>query len=84
MTASSDFTLYVKPSCPNCDQVKARLREYGLTYQESVIGQDISREDLLARFPWARVAPVIIDNKKNGFILPAQIEMHLKEHYDQD
>jgi glutaredoxin len=51
--------VYTKPDCPLCDTAKRMLNEKKLSFHEIVIGRDITREEVLEKFPEARVAPVI-------------------------
>lgn len=51
--------LYTKPDCPLCETAKRMLNEKHLTFHEIVIGRDITRDEVLEKFPEARVAPVI-------------------------
>ena len=55
-------TLYTKPSCHICESVKQLLSTHNVTYQEIVIGRDISRQEVIEKFPQARIAPIIIVN----------------------
>ena len=51
--------VYTKPDCPLCETAKRMLNGKNLTFHEIVIGRDITRDEVLERFPEARVAPVI-------------------------
>jgi glutaredoxin len=51
--------VYTKPDCPLCETAKRMLNEKKLAFNEIVIGRDITRDEVLERFPDARVAPVI-------------------------
>lgn len=63
------FELYTKPNCPLCEKVKVTLNSKNVKYSEIVIGADITREELLLQFPWARYAPIIIDTKNNNMVV---------------
>ena len=51
--------LYTKPDCPMCDTAKRMLNEKKLSFHEYVIGRDITRDEVLSKFPEAKTAPVI-------------------------
>lgn len=62
------FVVYSKPACPQCDQAKALLDAKGLQYtsvmldvgQPKVDGVEyITRDELLAKIPGARMMPQI-------------------------
>ena len=59
--------IYTKKDCPSCIKAKSLLNIKGIDYKESVIGEDILREDFVATFPEVRTAPfVIADGVKIG------------------
>lgn len=62
-------TVWSKTHCPFCDQAKALLKLKGIEYQENMIGQGYTREDLLAAVPTARTVPQIFldDEYVGGF-----------------
>lgn len=69
--------IYSKKDCPSCIKAKSLLNVKGIPYRESIIGEDILREDFVATFPEARTAPfIIIDGVKVGGY------EQLKEHLD--
>lgn len=55
------ITLYWRPEpvCPYCEKAKKLLASREIEYQSIVIGQDISRGDLIAKFPQAQTVPVV-------------------------
>lgn len=52
--------IYSKPGCPNCEETKKMLDANDKAYKEYVVGKDISREDTIARFPEAKVVPIVV------------------------
>ena len=69
--------IYSKKDCPSCVKAKSLLNVKGIPYRESIIGEDILREDFVATFPDVRTAPfIIIDGVKVGGY------EQLKEHLD--
>ena len=68
-------TIWSKENCPYCDQAKMLLSQYGLEFEEKIIGNGYSKEDLLAAVPTARTVPQIFIDKQliGGF-------MDLKKH----
>ncbi len=57
-----NIVLYTKPSCQSCVIIKKHLTENNIMHTEYVIGADITRDALLAKFPLARVVPIVIVN----------------------
>lgn len=60
------YTLYTKDDCPSCDQAKNLLRTKGIPFETYKLGEDITREQLLAKIPTARTMPQIL---KDGQLL---------------
>jgi glutaredoxin len=59
--------VYTKKDCSSCVKAKSLLNIRGVSYKETVIGEDILREDFAATFPEVRTAPfIIIDGVKVG------------------
>jgi glutaredoxin len=53
-------TIYSKPNCVYCNRAKDHLNQKGISYNEVVIGEDISRDDFIIRFRGVRQVPHII------------------------
>lgn len=69
--------IYSKRQCPYCDKAKALFNIKGQEYTESIIGEDIIREDFMELFPDVRTVPLIfIDGKRIGGY------EQLREYYD--
>ena len=57
--------IYTKKDCPACARTKALLINHGYVFTEHEMGRDITREELLNRFPAAKFVPIItIDNEQ--------------------
>ena len=56
----STYTLYTKPQCSNCEAAKQLLQTFDQEYTEKVIGQDITREEVIEQFPGIQFAPIIL------------------------
>ena len=56
--------IFTRPDCPACQRTKTLLKNSGYNYTEWELGRNITREDLLLRFPYAKFVPIIIvDNE---------------------
>lgn len=51
--------IWTKDNCPYCVRAKALLQQKGIEYEEHVIGQSATREQLLERAPHAKTVPQI-------------------------
>lgn len=59
--------VYTKDQCPFCVRAKMMLDIKGIPFTETVIGQDILREDFIELFPEQKTVPlIIIDGVKIG------------------
>ncbi len=59
--------IWSKDNCPNCVQAKNLLKLKGVAYEERMLGDKWTREDLLALVPTARTMPqVFLDDKLIG------------------
>ncbi len=59
--------IYTKTNCTYCVKAKALFTIRGIEYTETVIGEDIMREDFMSLFPDQRSVPLIfIDGEKVG------------------
>ena len=54
--------VYSKPNCSYCLKAKNLLTLENIPYTESVIGEDITREDFMSLFPDQRSVPLIFVN----------------------
>lgn len=73
------YTVYSKPSCPQCDTAKALLEAKGLEYKTVMldVGQPkadgveyITRDELLSVIPGARMMPQIVKDGESIGSLP--------------
>ena len=74
------FTVYTKDNCSFCDQAKQLLTSKGIEYTAVKLGEDISREELLAKIPNARTMPQIIKSDNNASVVIggyAELKRHL-------
>lgn len=62
------FTVYTKDNCTNCDQAKQLLSSKGIPFTALKLGEDITRDELLAKIPTARTMPQIIKSDKSSSI----------------
>lgn len=55
------YKIYTKPNCNFCVRAKSLLDSANIPYAELVIGVDITREEVLNKFPTARSVPIILE-----------------------
>lgn len=66
------YTLVTRADCLYCNQAKALLSEKNLAFDEMQIGKDITREEVLERYPGQKVVPIVI---KDGVVLGSWSEL---------
>lgn len=52
--------IYTREQCPNCDKAKQILNSNHTSYVEYTIGKNVTREEVITKFPFARVVPIIV------------------------
>lgn len=55
-----NIELYTRNECHSCVQTKRTLNEQGLTFTEHCIGTDITRDEVIAKFPGVHMLPVVV------------------------
>jgi len=66
------YTVYTKDNCTYCDQAKSLLQSKGISYNVKKLGEDITRDELLALIPTARTMPQIL---KDGQLIGGFMEL---------
>lgn len=61
----NNYIIYSRPHCTFCDQAKSLIESKGHTYQEVIIGENITKEEFLEMFPGQRTVPVVILDGQN-------------------
>jgi glutaredoxin len=64
------YIVYTKDNCTYCDQAKTLLTQKGMPFKAYKLGEDISRDELIAKIPTARTMPQIMkeDRLVGGFM----------------
>jgi len=55
--------LITRDECIFCDEAKAELQLSGISYEEKKIGIDITREEVLNKYPTFKYLPITIINE---------------------
>jgi len=58
-TQTKLYRIYSKPDCPYCEKAKQLFERKGVSYEELVVGEDISREEYLNIIPGFTTVPGI-------------------------
>jgi glutaredoxin 3 len=58
------YYIYTKDNCGYCVSAKTLLKQKNLEYTEYKIPEDISREQVMEKFPGIRTVPVILEDEK--------------------
>jgi glutaredoxin 3 len=51
--------IWTKPDCPYCVRAKALMETNGVEYDEHIVGETVTREQLLEKAPNAKTVPQI-------------------------
>ena len=63
------FTIITRSSCPFCDKAKQMITDRGDSYIEYIIGETITREEVLDKYPTRVVLPILIlDDEEIGHL----------------
>jgi len=54
------ITLITREGCSYCDQAKKLLKDNDKEFEERHIGLDITREDVLEKYPDCKVLPIVL------------------------
>jgi glutaredoxin len=55
-----NIELYTRGACQLCDQTKTALKKNNLAFEERIIERDITRDEVLEKFPGARMLPIVV------------------------
>jgi glutaredoxin len=79
MTTKTELNIDVwsQNPCPWCDRVKALIKSKGYSYNEKVLGENATKQELIEVIPSARSVPQVVINGEvvGGF---AETERYLK------
>jgi len=73
-----NITMYTRnePPCAYCERAKAMLKYYGVEYNNKIIGEDITRDQFINKYPEIKTVPAIFfDNKFIGGALELEKEI---------
>ena len=59
------YTLYTKPDCSYCDNLKKLLDYQGIEWNAIEIGRDITRDEFIEQFPDVKKVPYVFDHDDN-------------------
>jgi glutaredoxin len=54
------YDLYTKDNCTFCTKAKALLEEKNIMYREFIVGVNVTREEVLRKFPDQTMVPIIV------------------------
>lgn len=62
------YEIYTNEGCIPCHQAKEKLIAANVEFKEFVIGRDITRDEVIQKFPNAKFTPVIYNERTKGLI----------------
>lgn len=60
MAVEVKIVVYTKPGCPACEKTKTWLVGHDLAFEELLVGRDVTRDQVLEKFPDQKTVPVIV------------------------
>lgn len=54
------ISIYTKDGCPSCVKTKMLLTTNSIEFEEFEIGRNVTREEVLQKFPSAKTVPIIV------------------------
>ncbi len=54
------IVMYTRPGCSRCVDLKEILCSQGIEYVEYIIDGDVSREEVVERFPGVKMLPIVV------------------------
>lgn len=61
--------VYTRAGCARCESTKRQLKSMNVDYSEVTIGKDVTREEVMVRFPGVQSLPILSDNDHNVITL---------------
>ena len=55
-----NIIIYTKEKCKWCNNAKQLLKDKQLPYAETVIGIDVTREEVVEKYPEAKTVPIVV------------------------
>ena len=55
-----NIEIYTRDGCNRCVNLKKILQKENVEYKEYVIGENISREQVLEKYPDAKMLPIVV------------------------
>jgi len=52
--------MYTRPGCSRCVVLKNFLRSQGVEYKEYIIDEDVTRDEVVAKFPGVTSLPIVV------------------------
>ena len=53
-------SIYTKKSCSFCDKAKTLLNNFNIEFTEYCIGENVTREEVVAMFPGVNYVPILV------------------------
>ena len=69
--------IYTRTDCSFCSSAKQFMKSRNISYNEHLVGRDLTREELIEKFPQMKTVPIIV---LDGRLIGGY--MNLVEHYN--
>jgi len=54
--------IYTRTDCSFCTSAKTFMQQKKMQYTEHLVGRDLTREELIEKFPQMKTLPIIVDD----------------------
>lgn len=74
--------VWSQTNCPACQEAKRLLTSFGIEYAEMMIGENVTKKDLIEKVPNARSVPqIFLDGKYVGGLTELKKKLAVNDNY---
>lgn len=74
--------VWSQTNCPACQEAKRLLTSFGIEYAEMMLGENVTKKDLIEKVPNARSVPqIFLDGKYVGGLQELKKKLAVNDNY---
>ena len=74
--------VWSQTNCPACQEAKRLLTSFGIEYTEQMIGENVTKKDLIEKVPNARSVPqIFLDGEYVGGLTELKKKLAVNDNY---